>query len=111
MDNPDIKLAVEQLSGRGNTYKRFYDYYAGVHTLNFSSEKFKNKFGKQLQHAERESLPNRRPSAGVAPRGDRFYRRQRGHSKDAPGRSGSETNCRATQERSIVRASRPATLM
>jgi hypothetical protein len=49
MDNPDIKLAVEQLSGRGNTYKRFYDYYAGEHTLNFSSEKFRNKFGKQLQ--------------------------------------------------------------
>src|SRR5947209_8546494 len=50
MDNPDIKSAVEQISARGTTYKRFYDYYAGEHTLNFSSEKFKNKFGRQLQH-------------------------------------------------------------
>jgi hypothetical protein len=49
MDNPDIKLAVELLSARGSSYSRFYDYYKGKHQLNFASQKFKNKFGKQLQ--------------------------------------------------------------
>jgi hypothetical protein len=55
MSNPDIQLATDRLSAKGNTYLRFYDYYAGKHALNFSSKKFKNKFGKQLQEL-RENL-------------------------------------------------------
>lgn len=53
--NPDIKLAVERINAKAILYKPYYDYYAGNHQLAFSSKKFKNKFGKQLQKL-RENL-------------------------------------------------------
>lgn len=45
----DIKAALEILNAKAAKYQTFYDYYGGKHTLNFASEKFKNKFGRRLQ--------------------------------------------------------------
>jgi hypothetical protein len=55
MDNPDIKLAVDLITKRAASFQPFYNYYEGLHSDNFSSEKFKNKFGKRLQKL-RENL-------------------------------------------------------
>jgi len=51
----DIKLAVERLSAQRQSLQVFYDYYGGKHQLNYSSQKFKNKFGRRLQSL-RENL-------------------------------------------------------
>jgi hypothetical protein len=47
--NPDITLALDRIKARSAVYQEFYDYYEGRHQMTFSSEKFKNKFGKRLQ--------------------------------------------------------------
>lgn len=55
MNNPDIKTAVERLSAQRTNLQAYYNYYGGKHQLNYSSQKFKNKFGKRLQSL-RENL-------------------------------------------------------
>ncbi len=51
----EIKSALERVNARRPLYKRFYDYYEGRHTWNFSSKKFKDKYGQRLQEL-RENL-------------------------------------------------------
>lgn len=55
MPTSDIKPALESINANIFRYKEFYDYYAGLHQLNFASDKFKNKFGRRLQKL-RENL-------------------------------------------------------
>lgn len=49
MQNSDIKLAIDALTVKAAELGPYYAYYEGRHPDNFSSEKFKNKFGKRLQ--------------------------------------------------------------
>lgn len=53
--NPDIQVALDTITKRAAGFQPFYEYYGGQHQINFSSEKFKNKFGKRLQKL-RENL-------------------------------------------------------
>lgn len=48
-EQQEIKLALDKISASASAYKRFYDYYDGRHTWNYSSKKFKNKYGQRLQ--------------------------------------------------------------
>lgn len=49
MLNPDIKLAVEKIDNKKTAYQKFYNYYDGLHTWNYSSKKFKDKYAQRLQ--------------------------------------------------------------
>ncbi|MBX3288440.1 MAG: phage portal protein [Acidobacteria bacterium] len=49
------KRAVERINTKNAAYAKFYAYYDGRHTWNFSSKKFKNKYGQRLQEL-RENL-------------------------------------------------------
>ena len=55
MPQSDIKSALARINAGTAKYKPFYDYYRGVHQLNFASDKFINKFGRRLQKL-RENL-------------------------------------------------------
>ncbi len=50
-----IKAAVERIKKKSAVYARFYNYYDGRHVWNFSSTKFKDKYGQRLQEL-RENL-------------------------------------------------------
>lgn len=45
----EIKLALERITALRPLYNHFYNYYEGRHTWNFSSKKFKDKYGQRLQ--------------------------------------------------------------
>lgn len=49
MLNPDIKLAVEKIDAKKTAYQKYYNYYDGLHAWNYSSKKFKEKYGQRLQ--------------------------------------------------------------
>lgn len=53
--NEELRKAVELINVRSARFKEYYEYYDGKHQINFSSEKFRNKFGKRLQKL-RENL-------------------------------------------------------
>ena len=46
----DLQMALDQLNSQADLYETFQNYYKGDHPLNFASDKFKQKFGKRLQH-------------------------------------------------------------
>ncbi|MCD9186723.1 MAG: phage portal protein [Pyrinomonadaceae bacterium] len=45
----DLEKIVTHLTTKMAAYQKFYDYYKGIHTWNFSSKKFKTKYGQRLQ--------------------------------------------------------------
>jgi hypothetical protein len=45
MQNDDIKDSLEDIRARQMDYRRYSDYYAGRHPLNFATEKFRKTFG------------------------------------------------------------------
>lgn len=53
--NEDLILTTKLIDERSARFKEYYDYYDGKHQFTFSSEKFRNKFGKRLQKL-RENL-------------------------------------------------------
>lgn len=46
----DLTTAILQLTDQVSLYQVFDNYYAGVHSLNYASDKFRVKFGKRLQN-------------------------------------------------------------
>ena len=45
----DIQPALERIKASAAKYQKFYDYFDGNHTWNYSSKSFKDKYGQRLQ--------------------------------------------------------------